>query len=83
MSLRQQDILCKEEAYPQPQRLKKGTECLSSQWGSLQSSAEKGNDSSSSLGSVAATPLLTLGYLLPCVGKSVAGLGRQRFACVG
>lgn len=64
-------------------RAKKGTECLPSQWGSLQSSAGEGNDSFSSLGSVAATPLLTLGYLLPFVDKSAAGLGRQRFACVG
>ena len=33
--------------------------------------------------SVATIPWLTLGYLLPYVDKSAAGLGRQRFACVG
>lgn len=53
-------------------------------WGTLQSSVQKkGNDSFSSVRTVAATPLLTLGYLLPFVDKSAAGLGRQRFACVG
>lgn len=53
-------------------------------WGTLQLSVQKkGNDSFSSVGTVAATPLLTLGYLLPFVDKSAAGLGRQRFACVG
>jgi len=53
-------------------------------WGALHSSVQrKGNDSFSSLSIVAATPLLTLGYLLPFVDKSAAGLGRQRFACVG
>lgn len=52
--------------------------------GALHSSVQRGaNDSFSSLGSVAPTLLLTLGYLLPFVDKNAAGLGRQRFACVG
>lgn len=52
-------------------------------WG-LSTQVFKGREMTASLLSpVGATPLLTLGYLLAFVGKSAAGLGRQRFACVG
>lgn len=74
MSLRQQNTLCKKVGggIPQPQIRRDG----------LGERFSEGNDSFS-FGSIVATSLLTLGYLLRFVGKGAAGLGMQRFACVG
>lgn len=79
MSLRQQNIVCKKSGGVSTEMKAGGP----SAEGSPLKCSKKGTDSFSCLGSVAATPLLTLGYLPAFVDKSAAGLGRQRFACVG
>lgn len=79
MSLRQQNILCKKLQ----ERTASETMAEAPFPVGFSSTQVSRREMATFLSSVAATPLLTLDQLLPDVGKSAAGLGRQRFACVG